>query len=41
MKSTPSIATDVHVSHSRTVSGSVADGHSAHGADNRGAAKMD
>ncbi|AMW08150.1 hypothetical protein A4E84_00475 [Streptomyces qaidamensis] len=32
LKSTPSIPTDAHVSHSRTVSGSVVDGHSTHGA---------
>ncbi|MER6735679.1 hypothetical protein [Streptomyces puniciscabiei] len=33
MKTTPSIPTDAHGSHSRTVSGSVVDGHRTHKAD--------
>jgi hypothetical protein len=33
--------TDAHVSHSRTVSGSLVDGHSAHGTDSRQAANTD
>ncbi|MFD4878564.1 hypothetical protein ACFWOB_35060 [Streptomyces sp. NPDC058420] len=41
MKSKPSMPTDVQVSHSRRVSGSVVDGHSAHGADSRRAANTD
>lgn len=40
-KSTPSIPTDAHVSHSRTVSASVVDGHRAHGADRRRAVNTD
>jgi hypothetical protein len=39
LKSRPSIPTDAHVSHSRTVSGSVVDGHNAQGADSRREAK--
>jgi len=41
LKTMPSIPTDAHVSHSRTVSGSVVDGHSAHGATSRRAANRD
>lgn len=41
LKNTPSVPTDAHVSHSRTVSASVVDGHSAHGADSRRAANTD
>jgi hypothetical protein len=41
LKTTPSILTDTHDSHSRTVSGSVVDGHSAHGAKSRRAAHTD
>ncbi|MFD0378716.1 hypothetical protein, partial [Streptomyces sp. NPDC127112] len=41
MKTTPSIPTDAHVSHSRTVYASVVDGHSTHGAANRRSANTD
>lgn len=37
----PSIPTDAHVSHSRTTSASVVDGHSARGADSQRAANTD
>nr|WP_303708628.1 hypothetical protein [Kutzneria buriramensis]WKX05995.1 hypothetical protein Q4V64_00190 [Kutzneria buriramensis] len=41
MKTTPSIPTDAHVSHSCTTSASVVDGHSVHGAMSRRAANTD
>ncbi|MFF3663540.1 hypothetical protein [Streptomyces olivochromogenes] len=41
LKITPSIPPDAQVSHSRTTSASVVDGHSAHGADSRRAANTD
>lgn len=41
LKTTPSIPIDAHVSHSRTTSASVVDGHSAHGADSRREANTD
>ncbi|GHA70049.1 hypothetical protein GCM10010345_86860 [Streptomyces canarius] len=40
-KTTPSTPADAHDSHSRTVSGSVVDGHSAHGAKSRRVANTD
>ena len=41
LKTIRSIPTDAHVSHSRTVSASVVDGHSAHGAMSRRASNTD
>ncbi|MET8560930.1 hypothetical protein ABZV75_10130 [Streptomyces flaveolus] len=41
LKTTPSIPTDAHDSHSRTVAGPAADGHSAHGAKSRRAVNTD
>ncbi|MFJ3206068.1 hypothetical protein [Streptomyces sp. NPDC086989] len=35
MKTTPSLPADAHVSHSRTGSALVVDGHSTHGVDSR------
>ncbi|MGW3059527.1 hypothetical protein ACWC98_26850 [Streptomyces goshikiensis] len=37
----PSIPTGAHVSHSRTLSASVVDGHSTHGVDSRRPANTD